>query len=343
MHSGLLDRSLQGLKALRQHVSFSAKIREQVGRPSFDCQRQGNKCFDIETLLGKPADATSWRVMDHCTTLIRAYALFESFVTQLLSEYLVFLSSSYKLSELGADFVVKYTRGVGQILLEQDRARYESIDVPTLIASAKTALSDENPYQIQPEALLRAEQNLRMAELQRLFAQCGLSHVEQWVVKHRAIEAFFSSESRLSETPESELKQIVDYRNEAAHGEVDQVLGTEVLIEVTEFFEALLQSIADFVQYDTLRRAKEVGKAQVLGIISERFRDDVVVVKIANAKLAVGDPIYIFGKGLTMIGEVKSIQLNDVDYPDVNITKEREVGLRLGVRAKKGCELIRFE
>jgi hypothetical protein len=162
-------------------------------------------------------------------------------------------------------------------------------------------------------------------------------------VKHRAIEAFFSSESRLSETPESELKQIVDYRNEAAHGEVDQVLGTEVLIEVTEFFEALLQSIADFVQYDTLRRAKEVGKAQVLGIISERFRDDVVVVKIANAKLAVGDPIYIFGKGLTMIGEVKSIQLNDVDYPDVNITKEREVGLRLGVRAKKGCELIRFE
>ncbi len=342
MHSALLDRSLEGLKAVRQHVSFSAKLRAQSGQPSFGCKRQVRKCFDINTLLGEAADATSWRVIDHCAVVTRAYALFEAFVLQLLREYLVFLASSYKMSELGDEFIAKYTRGIGQILVDQGKARYEYIDVATLIAETTTALSDENPYQIQPEAMLRTEQNLRMAEMQRLFSHCGLSGLEDWVNKHSAVETFFSAQSRLSDTVESELKQIVDYRNEAAHGDVDQVLGTDVLVEVTQFFEALLRSIADFVQYDTIRHAKEIGKAQVLGVISERFREDIVVAKIAESDLAVGDIIYIHGKGVAMIGKVQSIQLNDVDFTAVVIKDETEVGLRLGVRAKVGCELIRL-
>jgi hypothetical protein len=342
MHTALLDRSLEGLKAVRRHVSFSAKLRAHFGQLTVGCKSEGEKCFDFAALLGEAPDATSWRVIDHCTAVTRTYALFEAFVVQLLREYLAFLAGSYKLSELGDEFMAKYTRGIGQILIDQDKARYENIDIATLIADATAAFSNKSPYQIQPEAMLRAEQNLRMAELQRLFGHCGLSGIERWVTKHRAIEAFFAAQSRLSETAESELKQIVEYRNEAAHGDVDQVLGTEVLVEVTEFFEALLRSITDFVQYDTIRRAKELGKAQVLGFISERFRDDIVVAKIANSSLKVGDTVYINGKGLTMIGEIKSIQLDDINHDAADILDEREVGLRLGVRAKKGCELIRL-
>jgi hypothetical protein len=238
--------------------------------------------------------------------------------------------------------VAKYTRGIGQILIDQDKTRYEKIDVATLIADATAALANKGSYQIQPEAMLRSEQNLRMAELHRLFAHCGLAGMEKWVRNHNAVQTFFATQSRLSETAESELKQIVEYRNEAAHRDVDQVLGHEILIEVTEFFEALLRSIADFVQHDTLRRAKDVGRAHVLGVISERFRDDVVVAKIAKSSLKTGDTIYIFGENLTMIGKIKSIQLDSVDHDAADIVGEREVGLRLGVRAKKGCELIRF-
>lgn len=342
MHTALLERSLEGLRAVRRHISFSAKLRAQVGQPSFGCNTKGEKCFDIKALLGEAPDSTSWRVIDHCTAISRAYALFEAFVEQLLREYLAFLARSYKLSELGEEFMAKYTRGIGRILINQNTARYENIDVASLIADATTALSSKSPYQIQPEAMLRAEQNFRMAELQRIFSHCGLAGLESWVAKHSAIEAFFATQSRLSDTAESELKEIVEYRNEAAHGDVDQVLGTDVLVEVTDFFEALLQSITDFVQYDTLRRAKELGKAQVIGIISERLSGNIVIAKIANSSIRIGDTVYINGKGLTMIGKIQSIHLDDVNHDAADITDEREVGLSLGVRAKKGCELIRL-
>ena len=166
-------------------------------------------------------------------------------------------------------------------------------------------MADRAGYQIQPEALLRVEQNLRMAELQRLFSQCGLMNIEAWINSHSAMKGFFAEQSRLSETAASELKQIVEYRNEAAHGEVDDVLGTQVLIEFTHFFEALCRSIVEFIQYDTLRRAKATGLATRVGVIFERFRDGVVVAKMMNATVSVGDHLYVFGKGTTSAVIVK--------------------------------------
>ena len=342
MHNALLERSVEALGAVRSHVSFSANLRHQISVAEIGCKVEGEKCFNPGKLFEGAADATRWRVIDHCAAVTRTYALFESFVLQALREYLAFLSSSYTLSALGADFKAKYTRGIGQILLDQDQQRFQSLNVASVIGAASDAIADKVGYQLQPEALLRAEQNFRMAELQRLFSQCGLSGIEPWITSHSAMEEFFASESRLSQTAGSELKQIVDYRNEAAHGDVDEVLGPEVLIEFTYFFEALCRSIVDFIQYDTLRRSKELGRATVVGVISERFRDDIVVAKVTNATLSVGDDLYMFGKGLTRVATVRSMQVDGADVQTVTTDGETEIGLRIGIRAKVGCELIRL-
>lgn len=342
MHEAILDRSLNALAALRKHVAFSAELRSQAGLREIDCQGGDAKCAAVRNALAQASDPTSWRVIDHCATVTRTYALFESFVLEILREYLLFLSGAYKLSALGADFGKRYTRGIGKILLNQDKPRYKDLNMAGMIVGASDALSEKEGYQIQAEALLRSEQNFRMSELQRLFSECGLSGTESWVTSHPAVQAFFAEQSRLSETAASELKQIVDYRNEAAHGDVDDVLGPEILIEFTQFFEALCRSLLDFIQYDTLRRAKELGRATVVGVISEQFRGDVVVAKVSNATLAIGDQLYVFKKGMTMIAELKSIQLEGVDHENVTVVAEMEVGLRLGVRARVGCELLRL-
>jgi hypothetical protein len=342
MHTALLDRNIEAIDAVRKHISFSTNLRNLTSAPGFDCKADGEKCLSLNDVLSSAPDATNWKIIDHCSAVTRVYALFESFVLQVLREYLAFLSSAYTLSALGIEFRAKYTRGIGQILLDQDKQRYQRLDVGSVLSGANDAIAGKAGYQIQPEALLRAEQNLRMPELQRLFSQCGLTGLEPWISSHTAIKEFFAEQSRLSETPASELKQIVEYRNEAAHGEVDDVLGADVLIEFTHFFEALCCSIVDFIQYNTLRQAKEVGRASVVGIISERYNGDVVVAKVTDATLSLNDGLYIYGKGLTMMANVKSIRIDDADVQTVAVTTETEVGLRLGVRAKVGCELLRF-
>lgn len=342
MHAAILDRSLQGLEAVRKHIAFSANLRGQVGATEFECAEGNAKCSDVRRIMGEASDSTNWRVIDHCAAVTRSYALFESFVMEILREYLAFLSGAYKLSALGTEFGTRYTRGIGKILQEQHKHRYRDINIATLIAGASAALSDMDGYHIQAEALLRTEQNLRMAELHRLFNDCGLTGLEAWVASHAAVKAFFADQARLSDTASSELKQIVDYRNEAAHGDVDDVLGPDVLIEFTYFFEAMCRSLLDIIQYDTIRRAKELNRVAIVGYISEQFKDDIVVAKVSNATLTVGDKLYVFKKGLAMVAEVKSIQINNADLESVTAVEEMEVGLRIGVRAKEGCELLRL-
>jgi hypothetical protein len=341
MHTALLDRTVEELRAVRKHLDFSGRVRTLSGGPFSECASDGKKCPNLVELFSEAPGATYWRIIDHCTAVMRTYALFEGFILQVLREYISFLEKSYKFTELGADFVAKYTRGIGQILLDQDKSRHAKIDVPALLAEATAALSDRRPYQIRPEALLRPEQNLRMSELQRLFAHCGLPGIEGWISGHSAVRSFFAAQSRLSDTVDSELKQIVDYRNEAAHGDVDQVLGMDTLIEVTEFFEALLTSVTDFVQHERLTREKILGRAQIVGVISERFHDDIVVAKITNASVTVGDKLYVYGRRMTAVAQIKSIQVDNVAHDMVDVTTEQEVGLRLGVRCSVGCQLIR--
>jgi hypothetical protein len=343
MHAAILDRSLEGFEAIRRHITFSANLRGQIGAPELECADGNVKCSDVRRIMGEASDTTNWRVIDHCAAVTRSYALFESFVIEVLREYLAFLSGSYKMSALGPEFGVRYTRGIGKILQDQHKHRYRNLNIATVIAGASEALGDKDGYQIQAEALLRTEQNLRMAELHRLFNDCGLTGLESWVRSHAAVQAFFAGQARLSDTASSELKQIVDYRNEAAHGDVDDVLGPDVLIEFTYFFEALCRSLLDVIQYDTIRRAKELNRAAVVGFISEQFSDDIVVAKVSNATLTIGDKLYVFKKGLTLLAEVRSIQLNDEDVETVTAIEEMEVGLRLGVRAKEGCELLRLQ
>lgn len=327
MYDALVERNTGALAALREHISFSDRVRAQVGKE------------EVKAIVGAHADLTAWRVIDHCSAITRTYALFEGFVMQLLKEYLAYVSTSRKFADLGGDFKIRYTRGIGQILVDQNKIRYKNFDIDLLISDLTKAIAGENVYTIHSAALLRTESNLRMAELDRIFAHCGLDGIKSWIDRHPSVIDFFQSEQRLSQTAESELQQIVEYRNEAAHGEVDQVLGAEVLVEFTTFFETLAVGIAGFVRMMIVKQNRAFGKLRVLGKITEKYHDDIIVAKITNASLAIGQEIYILGKEKILIGKIGSIQINDVNHQEFTVLDETEVGLTIGVNAKAGYEL----
>ena len=278
-------------------------------------------------------------MIDHCSAITRTYALFEGFVMQILKEYLAYMAGSRKFAELGTDFKARYTRGIGQILAEQSRIKYKDIDIDLLISDLTKAITGENVYTIHAAAMLRTESNLRMGELDRIFVHCGLEGIKSWIDKHPTVIGFFASEQRLSQTAESELQQIVDYRNEASHGDVDQVLGAEVLVEFTRFFEVLATSIADFVRMMIVKQNRKIGKLVVIGKVSEKFHDDIVVAKMRSTELVVGQEIYVLGPNKVLIGKVGSIQLDGADHQELIVTDEAEIGLAIGVTAKVGYEL----
>jgi selenocysteine-specific translation elongation factor len=65
--------------------------------------------------------------------------------------------------------------------------------------------------------------------------------------------------------------------------------------------------------------------------------------KSQNASVRVGDKLYVYGRRMTSIAEIKSMHVNDVAHDTVDVTAEQEIGLRLGIRGSIGCDLIRLK
>ncbi len=268
------------------------------------------------------------------------YAVLEGFVDTVLREYLGFLNTTYSYVELSESFRSNYVRGVGLIVAESSKQRYKHLPVHSLASDLATALAGATSYRLTPEAMLIQEQNLRLAELERIFGHCGLSGLRTWIEHHHEIRAFFSSAARISGTPEAELREIVSYRNEAAHGEVDNVLGVAVLTEFTEFILSLCIAIAEFIQNDMLARLAKKSEALEAGVVTETFRGNIMVAVLRDASVAVGDIIYLAAQYRCTEAKVLSLQLEDRDVASVEAQDATEVGVKLDVIPKRRSRVL---
>jgi hypothetical protein len=288
MFRGAVEKSAASISAISLHLSISERFRTMLSVSDIRCKARGAKCFDVEGLASDPPDPTEWRVIDHCAAITRMYAVFEGFVDSILRDYLNFLNSNYHYAELNENFRSNYVRGMGIIVAESHKQRYQHLPVHSLATDLAAALAGETPYRITAEAMLIQEQNLRLGELERIFGHCGLPGLRSWIEHHLAITNFFTSAARVSDTAEAELREVVGYRNEAAHGEVDNVLGVAILTEFAEFIFYLCAAIAEFVQKDMLTRLLAKQHFHDAGEVAETFRGNVMVGKIENATVSVG-------------------------------------------------------
>jgi len=146
--------------------------------------------------------------------------------------------------------------------------------------------------------------------------------------KHRAVKEFFGREPRQSDKVESELKQLVDYRNDAAHGgiEVDSVLGVEILTEYADFLSSLCSAIAECVQSSVLDKSVELQKIHLSGRINKVYSRNIVIAIVENTTFSIGDTVYFKGPAFCYRGKILSIQEEGISANSKTVLKPVELG-----------------
>ena len=197
-------------------------------------------------------------------------------------------------------------------------------------------------YQLLPEAFLLHDQNLRKDILEKLFADAGIGNTWQWVVKHRKVKNFIEEIRGNQNTAEGELNQLISYRNEAAHGVVDQILGTQELLDLGDFIKALCQALAELVTYQIIQKQTYTGKAKEIGEITEWFKKPKAAVAIINdSKLSLGTNVFLVSEtsSYCRLATIESIKFHDNSQESIEITSKTEVGLKFDIDAKKGLKI----
>jgi RiboL-PSP-HEPN len=201
------------------------------------------------------------------------------------------------------------------------------------------AISGDENYSLEPAAFLIQEQNLRLAELNRLFNNCGIESLTSWIERHPDMMAFFGVQQRAAQTADKELSQFIEYRNDAAHGglSVSDLAGIDIQLEYADFIALLCRIIAERVQREVLKVGTSRNLATEHGTVTELFHDGNVIVALLSGDFRVGQSIYLMTDSYCYERVIESIQLDGVAHDQVSVAGQ-ELGMKLSEKGKKTAQ-----
>ncbi len=277
-----------------------------------------------------------------CVT--RLYAIYENFIETALSDYLDSLTELVRFSSLPDPLKIEYRMGVSYLLGKIDQGRYKHLSHENIVKWYYEALNDRENYNLVNAALVRHEQNLRLNIIDSLFSRIQLHNIRNWLSDHPEIKALYPDEGSIIEQFESELKDFVQFRNDASHGTIDSLEGEDNLNRLCEMLIAFVKAITSYLTKSLLSVMENNGKATHLGDVTESFEQNgAFITKVfEGTKISEGEILYFVSNNNCYSQEVGSMMLND--HPVTTVVAEAddyEVGIRCDDKVKKHSKIYK--
>jgi hypothetical protein len=348
MFQELLNTVKVDISTVQALIQTNERLREIVFGQDSVTRQESDEDTELTVLMKGVPGLTEWRVYDHCTVVTRLYAIYERFVKNLVTDWVRLLPSIFpRYADLEEKIQNTHRTGVGRLLCDLKNNRFKHLKIDVVVRGLFRGVTGEEEYALLPDAFLLHEQNLRKEVLAELFAGAGIPNAWTWVEKHRAVQRFVEEVRANENTAEGELKGLIDYRNEAAHGAViDNLLSSNALLELCEFVETLCQALAELVTYQVIERHNSIGQVREVGRITRWFpQPRATRAKVKEVTLSIGENLFLVNEQIAycQFVTIKSIKIHEdgqeVDKEQVAITSETEVGLKFDVDARKDLRL----
>lgn len=180
--------------------------------------------------------------------------------------------------------------------------------------------------------------NLRRNEIEQLFVSAGLANIWALLEKNPLLSDYVSDAD--SKTLEQWLLDLVTYRNDATHGRPDEILGMDSLREWVGFVTSFCGALADIITHRVVQCEINSNPQMVIGIVTERFRNNVAVAKCNSGRLHVGQQLYFFKTDSCIKATIESLQVQNLGIPEIIINEEMEVGIKTSCQVSKNSRII---
>lgn len=344
MFDELLDTVCLKISTVRSMIKINDQLRKIVFQDSLDI-KELKENPEFVALIEEIPSKDEWRIYDRSAVVTRLYAIYERFVEDLISDWLRLMPDLVpRYSDLGKKIKNTHREGIGRLLIHIKKNRFKHLSVDKVVQGLSCGITDTGKYELLPDAFLLHQQNLRKEVLETVFKNAGIDEAWKWVINHKEIKHFVEEVRGSQNTAEGELKQLVDYRNKAAHGSTDQILGTQELLDLGDFVEALCKSLADLVTYNIILLQSDRVLVREIGKITEWFKKPQAgVAKVKEVTLTVEERVFLLLVNNKLSygysAKIESIKLNDIFHNQVEITSEEEVGLKFDRDARIGLTI----
>jgi hypothetical protein len=215
-------------------------------------------------------------------------------------------------------------------------------------------LNGARPYTLNEAAVVAHDLNLRVREIDELFAAVGVEQMCTHVRRADALVEWYRDVSGLpfasqdgvpAVTIEERIKGLVERRNQIAHqgGTPADLLGVDEMGEAVGFIQAFAKSVFAIIVGRYLRDHHS-------GIQLIQRQDDgpyqsgmVVIINPPGHRIFRGQPLFILGEMIgARWGRIQSIQIDDaaVAVVEPDTAAVNGIGIKLDFKCPKGTNLI---
>jgi hypothetical protein len=291
MFAHLTSQLSSELRTVRKVLSISDRLRDLLitqraplsklpAELPNEADENVKAAHELSRLIPEAPERLDWQIYDHCAALTRIYAAYERFVSDLVAEYLGLLPRLYAMySDLPPSITRQHRLGIGHILQKMsDKGPYKKLEEHVVVGQLATGLSGAQGYNLVLDAFFIDRQNLRFRTLTNLFALLGFKSCDNYINKHPTLTEFMRQERAEGSSTEKELQDFVEYRNEAAHRNVENLLSKDQIGAISRFIDALGITLADMVEETVLERHMTLGHYSAVLTICETHYDGHVVI-----------------------------------------------------------------
>lgn len=299
-----------------------------------------------QELVARPAHGYNLReekVFRHCATITQLYGIYEAFTEASLAFWLTRLPRYQLFPNLPQAFRNAYRCGIARVIQDSEKRRYRHVELDDVLGKYLASLRGESPWELVGDALTAHDSNLRRSEFEQLLHSAGLDGVWSSLERNPSV-ARLTTEGDANKTLEQMILDLVTFRNDAAHGTPDEILGVDTLRDWVAFVKAFCDGLAEFLTHRIVHEEAEHKPETVCGIVTETFRHNVSIAKCDHGTLHVGDYFYFMRATDSTYARIDSLQVKGVSCESVIIEHQGfEVGIQTSVRVPIKAKLVRVD
>lgn len=299
------------------------------------------------------------RRFDYGAFAVALYASFEKFIENLVAAYAHLESRRVRYTELPPKLVTKHLSSTAEMLSRGriGEGRYIGLTELDVVKNLFECLSGVSPYALNEAAVVAHDLNLRVIEIDKLFAAVGIEQICNRVRRADALRQWYCEVNELNTAPqdgvpaaiiEERIKDLIERRNQIAHrgGNPLDLLGVDQMSDAIAYIQAFSQSVFAIAIGRYLRDHHAASKRIQL---TQRTGDgpyqngNVVVVEQPAHKLFVGQPVFVLVETFgARWGRIQGIKLDKtvVEAVEPHAAAPNGVGIELDFRCPKGVGLI---
>ena len=303
------------------------------------------------------------RRFDYAAFVVALYASLEKFVEDLIAAYAQLESRRLHYVNLPEKLRDKHLSRTAEMLSRRriGEGRYVGLTELEVVKNLFECLNGVETYTLNRAAVVAHDVNLRVDEINRLFAAIGIEGVCNRVRRADALLDWYRKANQLDDDPqdvpardiEERIKELVERRNQIAHGggNPTDLLGVDKMRDAVDFIQAFVQSIFATAVGSYLEAHHHAASADRVELVQRQndgpYRNGtVVVVEKPARRLFVGQPVFVpVNSSGARWGRILSLQVDDSDVLDVlpGTVAPQGIGVGLDFKCPKGATLVALE